>query len=84
MLAAMCRLSFQLFVFFVSVADEVPGSAVLVFDVELISVEEGLPEGYMFIWNEDVSPDLFSEMDKDDNKLVEPSEVRPDPPLSGD
>lgn len=60
-------------------AGEVPGSAVLVFDVELINVEEGLPEGYMFIWNEDVSPDLFSEMDKDDNKLVEPSEVRPDP-----
>lgn len=87
MLAAtlhMCRLSFQLSVLFVSVAGEVPGSAVLVFDVELISVEEGLPEGYMFIWNEDVSPDLFSEMDKDDNKLVEPSEVRPDPPLSGD
>uniref|UniRef100_A0A674NAI6 peptidylprolyl isomerase n=1 Tax=Takifugu rubripes TaxID=31033 RepID=A0A674NAI6_TAKRU len=56
------------------VTGEVPGSAVLVFDVELISVEEGLPEGYMFIWNEDVSPDLFSEMDKDNNKLVEPSE----------
>lgn len=58
-----------------SAAGEVPGSAVLVFDVELINVEEGLPEGYMFIWNEDVSPDLFSEMDKDDNKVVEPSEV---------
>lgn len=66
---------------FVSVAGEVPGSAVLIFDVELINVEEGLPEGYMFIWNEDVSPDLFSEMDKDENKLVEPSEVRGDPPL---
>lgn len=66
-------------VLFASVAGEVPGSAVLVFDVELINVEEGLPEGYMFIWNEDVSPDLFSEMDKDDNKLVEPSEVRPGP-----
>lgn len=64
---------------FASAAGEVPGSAVLVFDVELINVEEGLPEGYMFIWNEDVSPDLFSEMDKDDNKLVEPSEVRPGP-----
>lgn len=67
---------------FAPVAGEVPGSAVLVFDVELINMEEGLPEGYMFIWNEDVSPDLFSEMDKDDNKLVEPSEVRPDPPRS--
>ena len=60
----------------VCVADEVPGSAVLVFDIELIDMEEGLPEGYMFIWNDDVSPDLFAEMDKDDNKQVEPSEVR--------
>lgn len=56
-------------------ADEVPGSAVLVFDVELIDLEEGLPEGYMFIWNEDVSPDLFSEMDKNKDDQVEPSEV---------
>nr|XP_046273672.1 peptidyl-prolyl cis-trans isomerase FKBP9 isoform X2 [Scatophagus argus] len=56
------------------VTDEVPGSAVLVFDVELMDIEEGLPEGYMFIWNDDVSADLFSEMDKDNNKLVEPSE----------
>lgn len=56
------------------VTDEVPGSAVLVFDVELMEYEEGLPEGYMFIWNEDVSPDLFSEMDKDNNKQVEASE----------
>uniref|UniRef100_A0A8C6TNP2 peptidylprolyl isomerase n=1 Tax=Neogobius melanostomus TaxID=47308 RepID=A0A8C6TNP2_9GOBI len=56
------------------VTDEVPGSAVLVFDVELVEYEEGLPEGYMFIWNEEVSPDLFSEMDKDNNKQVEASE----------
>ncbi|CAL8293829.1 unnamed protein product [Merluccius merluccius] len=56
------------------VTDEVPGSAVLVFDVELIDVEEGLPEGYMFIWNDDVSPDLFTEMDVDLNQQVEPSE----------
>ncbi|CAL1584612.1 unnamed protein product [Knipowitschia caucasica] len=56
------------------VTDEVPGSAVLVFDVELVDFEEGLPEGYMFIWNDDVSPDLFSEMDKDKNEQVESSE----------
>lgn len=56
------------------VTDEVPGSAVLVFDIELIDMEEGLPEGYMFIWNDDTTPDLFSEMDTDDNKQVEPSE----------
>uniref|UniRef100_A0A665UDA7 peptidylprolyl isomerase n=1 Tax=Echeneis naucrates TaxID=173247 RepID=A0A665UDA7_ECHNA len=56
------------------VTDEVPGSAVLVFDIELVDMEEGLPEGYMFIWNQDVSPDLFEEMDKDNNQVVEPSE----------
>lgn len=59
----------------VCVADEVPGSAVLVFDIELVDMEEGLPEGYMFIWNEDVVTDLFTEMDKDKNEQVEPSEV---------
>lgn len=48
----------------------------MVFDTELVDVEEGLPEGYMFIWNDDVSPDLFAEMDKDKNNQVEPSEVR--------
>ncbi|XP_054620290.1 peptidyl-prolyl cis-trans isomerase FKBP9 [Dunckerocampus dactyliophorus] len=56
------------------VTGEVPGSAVLVFDVELVDMEEGLPEGYMFIWNQDVSADLFTEMDKDNNEQVEPSE----------
>lgn len=60
---------------FVRPADEVPGSAVLVFDIELVDMEEGLPEGYMFIWNDEVSPDLFSEMDKNTDKEVEPSEV---------
>ncbi|XP_018590122.1 peptidyl-prolyl cis-trans isomerase FKBP9-like [Scleropages formosus] len=53
---------------------EVPGSAVLVFDVELVDMEEGLPEGYMFVWNDDVSPDLFVEMDKNKDSQVEPSE----------
>ena len=60
---------------------EVPGSAVLVFDIELLEIEEGLPEGYMFIWNEDVSPDLFTEMDTDKDLQVLPSEVRPSDPL---
>lgn len=59
----------------VCAADEVPGSAVLVFDIELVDMEEGLPEGYMFIWNDEVSHDLFAEMDKDKNEQVEASEV---------
>ncbi|XP_037119840.1 peptidyl-prolyl cis-trans isomerase FKBP9 [Syngnathus acus] len=56
------------------VIDEVPGSAVLVFDIELMEMEDGLPEGYMFIWNEEVSGDLFTEMDTDKNEQVEPAE----------
>lgn len=54
---------------------EVPGSAVLVFDVELVDLEEGLPEGYMFVWNSDVSPNLFSEMDKNKDAQLDATEV---------
>ncbi|XP_001376648.4 peptidyl-prolyl cis-trans isomerase FKBP9 [Monodelphis domestica] len=46
------------------VAGEVPGSAVLVFDIELLDLVSGLPEGYMFVWNEEVSPNLFEEIDR--------------------
>lgn len=58
------------------VADgEVPGSAVLVFDIELLELVAGLPEGYMFIWNDEVSPNLFEEIDKDGNGEVLLEEV---------
>ncbi|XP_030645083.1 peptidyl-prolyl cis-trans isomerase FKBP9 [Chanos chanos] len=53
---------------------EVPSSAVLVFEIELMELEEGLPEGYMFVWNGDVSPDLFIEMDKNKDEQVDPTE----------
>ncbi|KAI5621545.1 peptidyl-prolyl cis-trans isomerase FKBP9 precursor, partial [Silurus asotus] len=53
---------------------EVPGSAVLVFNIKLVSVEEGLPEGYMFIWNDEVSPNLFSDMDKNKDLQVDLTE----------
>lgn len=60
----------------VGVADgEVPGSAVLVFDIELLELVAGLPEGYMFIWNGEVSPNLFEEIDKDGNGEVLLEEV---------
>lgn len=52
------------------VEGEVPGSAVLVFDIELLELIPGLPEGYMFIWNEEVPPNLFEEIDKDKNGEV--------------
>ncbi|XP_052328327.1 peptidyl-prolyl cis-trans isomerase FKBP9 isoform X2 [Oncorhynchus keta] len=53
---------------------EVPASAVLIFDIEMIEMEAGLPDGYMFIWNEDVSADLFTEMDADKDLQVLASE----------
>uniref|UniRef100_A0A8C2N844 peptidylprolyl isomerase n=1 Tax=Capra hircus TaxID=9925 RepID=A0A8C2N844_CAPHI len=50
---------------------EVPGSAVLVFDIELLELVAGLPEGYMFVWNGEVSANLFEEIDKDgDGKVL--------------
>ncbi|XP_069469333.1 peptidyl-prolyl cis-trans isomerase FKBP9 [Ambystoma mexicanum] len=52
------------------VEGEVPGSAVLVFDIELLELVPGLPEGYMFIWNEEVPLNLFEEIDKDKNGEV--------------
>lgn len=54
---------------------EVPGSAVLVFDIELLELVAGLPEGYMFIWNGEVSPNLFEEIDKDGDGEVLLEEV---------
>lgn len=54
---------------------EVPGSAVLLFDIELLDLVSGLPEGYMFIWHDEVSPNLFEEIDKDNNKEVLLEEV---------
>ncbi|MGH0128451.1 UNVERIFIED_CONTAM: hypothetical protein FKN15_009240 [Acipenser sinensis] len=64
------------------VEGEVPGSAVLVFDIEMIDLEEGLPDGYMFIWNSDTTPDLFSEMDKNLDGHVDPVEPAMQPPQS--
>uniref|UniRef100_A0A8C6W975 peptidylprolyl isomerase n=1 Tax=Nannospalax galili TaxID=1026970 RepID=A0A8C6W975_NANGA len=41
----------------------VPGSAVLRFEVELVSREDGLPEGYLFVWHQNPSANLFEDMD---------------------
>ncbi|NXX13257.1 FKB10 isomerase, partial [Podargus strigoides] len=41
----------------------VPGSAVLRFEVELITMEEGVPEGYFFIWHGEPPGSLYEEMD---------------------
>uniref|UniRef100_A0AAZ3SXB4 peptidylprolyl isomerase n=1 Tax=Oncorhynchus tshawytscha TaxID=74940 RepID=A0AAZ3SXB4_ONCTS len=52
----------------------IDSTAVLVFDIEMIEMEAGLPDGYMFIWNEEVSADLFTEMDADKDLQVLASE----------
>ncbi|XP_063072238.1 peptidyl-prolyl cis-trans isomerase FKBP10-like [Engraulis encrasicolus] len=44
-------------------AGDVPGSAVLVFEVELVSLVKGIPEGYLFIWLDEQPKDLFRELD---------------------
>lgn len=53
----------------------VPGSAVLLFEVELVSREEGLPEGYLFVWHEDPPANLFEDLDLNKDGEVLPEEV---------
>ncbi|KAK1331196.1 hypothetical protein QTO34_009145 [Cnephaeus nilssonii] len=52
----------------------VPGSAVLLFEVELISREEGLPEGYLFVWHQDPPANLFEDLDLNKDGEVPPEE----------
>ncbi|XP_032769379.1 peptidyl-prolyl cis-trans isomerase FKBP10 [Rattus rattus] len=52
----------------------VPGSAVLLFEVELISREDGLPEGYLFVWYQDPPASLFEDMDLNKDGEVPPEE----------
>ncbi|XP_061565318.1 peptidyl-prolyl cis-trans isomerase FKBP10 [Cololabis saira] len=51
-------------------AGGVPGSAVLVFDIELLSFEKGVPPGYLFVWIGEPPADLFVAMDGDKNGRV--------------
>ncbi|XP_054454886.1 peptidyl-prolyl cis-trans isomerase FKBP10 [Anoplopoma fimbria] len=51
-------------------ATGVPGSAVLVFDIELLSFEKGVPPGYLFVWLEDSPIDLFDALDVNKNEAV--------------
>ncbi|XP_073464003.1 peptidyl-prolyl cis-trans isomerase FKBP10 [Aquarana catesbeiana] len=48
----------------------IPPSAVMRFDVELFHREEGVPEGYLFIWLGDTPDNLFEIMDLDKNSEV--------------
>ncbi|XP_056152902.1 peptidyl-prolyl cis-trans isomerase FKBP10 [Lampris incognitus] len=51
-------------------APGVPGSAVLVFELELVSFQRGVPPGYLFVWLDDVPADLFEALDVDKNQQV--------------
>ncbi|KAM9296861.1 peptidyl-prolyl cis-trans isomerase FKBP10 [Gastrophryne carolinensis] len=48
----------------------IPPSAVIKFEIELLHREEGIPEGYLFVWLGDTPGNLFEEMDLDKNGEV--------------
>nr|XP_014424599.1 peptidyl-prolyl cis-trans isomerase FKBP10 [Pelodiscus sinensis] len=52
----------------------VPGSAVLRFELELLSREEGVPEGYLFIWHGDPPANLYEDMDLNKDGEIPPEE----------
>ena len=56
-------------------ASGVPGSAVLQFELELMSLQKGVPDGYLFVWLEDSPAELFKALDMDNNEKVPVEEV---------
>lgn len=59
----------------VSTAGGVPRSAVLFFELELVELQKGVPEGYMFVWLGDGPDPLFPAMDLNGDKEVPLDEV---------
>ncbi|XP_042360875.1 peptidyl-prolyl cis-trans isomerase FKBP10-like isoform X2 [Plectropomus leopardus] len=51
-------------------AGGVPRSAVLFFELELVELQKGVPEGYMFVWLGDGPDNLFPAMDLNGDKEV--------------
>ncbi|XP_033998239.1 peptidyl-prolyl cis-trans isomerase FKBP10-like [Trematomus bernacchii] len=51
-------------------AGDVPGSAVLFFELELVKLQKGIPEGFMFVWLGDSPDPLFPAMDLNGDKEV--------------
>ena len=47
----------------------------MVFDIELVSFEKGVPPGYLFVWLEESPADLFEAIDVNKNKEVPQDEV---------
>lgn len=60
---------------FVCSASGVPGSAVLLFELELVDIQKGVPEGFLFIWLQDSPDPLFAAMDMNQDKQVPLEEV---------
>uniref|UniRef100_A0A8C1IND8 peptidylprolyl isomerase n=1 Tax=Cyprinus carpio TaxID=7962 RepID=A0A8C1IND8_CYPCA len=48
----------------------VPGSAVLRFELDLVSLQKGVPEGYLFIWLEESPVQLFEALDSNQDQQV--------------
>lgn len=67
------------FEWLVCAAGMVPGSAVLFFQLELVELQKGVPNGFMFVWLGDVPEPLFSAMDLDADGQVPLREVNPRP-----
>lgn len=63
------------FCFLVFLAGIVPGSAVLRFELELVSLQKGVPEGYLFIWLEESPVQLFEALDSNQDQQVPLEEV---------
>ncbi|XP_010738203.3 peptidyl-prolyl cis-trans isomerase FKBP10 [Larimichthys crocea] len=51
-------------------AGGVPSSAVLFFELELVELQKGVPEGFMFVWLGDSPDPLFPAMDLNGDKEV--------------
>lgn len=51
-------------------APGVPSSAVLVFELDLVSLEKGVPPGYLFVWLGESPADLFEALDVNKNQEV--------------
>uniref|UniRef100_A0A671P800 peptidylprolyl isomerase n=1 Tax=Sinocyclocheilus anshuiensis TaxID=1608454 RepID=A0A671P800_9TELE len=53
----------------------VQGSAVLRFELQLVSLQKGVPEGYLFIWLEKSPVQLFEALDSNQDQQVPLEEV---------
>lgn len=53
----------------------VPADAVLVFELELLELHKGVPQGFLFVWLEEIPDPLFSFMDLNQDGEIPLEEV---------